>query len=336
MASLSPATHRPISDHMRQKLLILLEQEGMVTRNRMAEVLGVSRMTADRMASQLTTLGLLIKAYGNDPVTGRKSHLLTLADDVPLLLLEADEDKPYMTAYCYEQGILRAFHTEYHFTYSAEGNVRHLRDLAKSLWRLPEELPCVFLHQPRLDRPRFLPKDGIETVSESEVTAAYLEHQPALKDACSLLHLRVGGWLFATLYVRQEPEAPWFAPMGRQCFDLPDSIKTLHEQADFKTLIPYLSAYDGYLSPDIMLLENDPADLSDFEPISIRVPARDLIRLRSEAWPEDDFEKEIGKINRVLTHACLYTSQNPFPLWVSGVLRKNRTRRWLGQASSHL
>lgn len=331
MSSPSTVTHKSLSVETRQNLLALLEREGQITRTRMAECLSVSRMTADRLVDQLLFLGLVSECHGNDPHTGRKSHLVTLAPTPPCLLLEVDEDKPYMTAYSYGDECVRGFHAEYRFMYSRIGNARHLRDMARALWRFPDHVPCLLLQPSGTDDRRLLEESGLVGVDEADAIAAYLSGQPSLSTYRSLLHLRMGVWLFATLYVRHPREDLWFSPTEPQIFNLPDMEERADESDDTSTLLSYLSAYPSCFSADTILMEKSSAQLSDFAPFSADLPDPEPSFREISVWRADGHSgtNEPERICRSPADIPLLRCESTLPLWIYGALKLQRRRLWM-------
>ena len=245
-------------DHpvIRGHILRLLEIQGTVTRLRMGEALGVSRMTAHRVAERLITEGLIVERQGIDPVSGRQSHLLALTPTPPLLLLDLGDNASTMTAYLCDAEKIKHLQTDYRLTTDIVGNELTLCDLAGRFWHLPDTVACVALRtgntSPRAVTPPF---QNMYTVSKETALAHALTLHPVLASYRSLLYLSSHPKGAGALYVRETPDMPWFVPSGGLLSCDEDIFIHPSETADF------LTTYCQCIRPDVILWEDTPPSI---------------------------------------------------------------------------
>ncbi len=305
------------------RLLHLLETEEAVTRTRMGDALGISRMTAHRIAEQFISRGLMAERIGQDPISGRRSHLLTLAPEPPLLLLEVWAEKPWMTAYLYNGEKITQLRADYRLTTNVEGNVLTLCDLAKAWWHLSHDTVSVVLYRqggtPRFD---LRPFKEMYAIREDVAIAHTLNLHPALGGYHSLLHLRLDHHSSGALYVRACQGTPWFLPSGAQ---LTAAFPYATEPADLnhRDVSDFLKAYCQCIRPDVILWE-------DSEPR----PRHGNGSLGEETIPSyglklSPLEKdsEAAALFRE-AHLPVLTCKRNFPLWVAGAVSLRREMLW--------
>lgn len=301
---------------LRLPILHLLEAEGKVTRNRLAEVLSVSRMTATRIAEQLLKEGYLAEVAGHDPISGRMSRLLRLSPEPPILLLDVWEESPYMTAYVCEHFHISSLSFEYRFTADTTGNKLFLAHTARTLCRLTAETICMELFHPpkHPDTPCTLPFSDHRTVKETDAIARALCHQPELLGHRTLLHLRASSAETGVLYVRQTSETPWFAPGGCHISDpslFPASSDGLN------ALSSLLTQYCRFFQPDVILWEEAQAPVSAPSALGIKLAPLSPDHPLSEV------------LHSVAPHTELTVLKSKIPLWVTGAVAQLREERWL-------
>lgn len=318
-----PYAHPPL----RRAILGLITREGTVTRGRLAEALGVSRMTADRISAQLLAEGLLTELKGPDPIHGRFSRLLTLSPDPRLLLMDVDPHEPLMHAYGYESQHIRKLTLDHHLTKDISENELILRRGAEILWSLPPHAAWLHLLR-RHDRPSSVTLPQV--VSEPEALAHVLFYHPKLAGKRSVLYLRWGAELHGALYVREQTDDPWFVPNGG-CFVRPLShLSHDREQAMLQSIAPLISSYQALITPDVILLERDHAvhrESASYEITRHPLPSSG-VAIRS--WTAQDEGDARGALS-----AEVLIASDPIPLWVSGAIYKQREHRWLGDTAAN-
>lgn len=303
-------THVP----MRVTLLRLLEAEGCVTRYRMADALGVSRMTAQRISEQLLSEGLIMEVKGHDPVSGRMSRLLTLTPDPDLLLLDARPESPTMTAYHYQNRSVSLITADYRLTLDLAGNFQHLDRLARPYGHLEEEVPRICLRH-TAPSPTTVPLPFREITEEAAV-AQVLNGHPLLCRDRTLLHLKIGAPSADRTFVRQCETDPWFSPFGSSRADL-FSAEAL---PDRQAITAYLADYVALVQPDVILLEH-PLTAKDRHAKTASL--RQLVGYPTLSPVEDDLLPSFPSHGRLLRYEGLV------PLWVWGAVSLQRMARWL-------
>lgn len=308
----------------RRRLLHLLEAEEAVTRMRMAEVLGISRMTAHRMAEQFISQGLMAEIIGRDPISGRKSHLLTPAPEPPLLLLDVWEEAPSMKAYLYDGGKIRQIHADYRLTTDVVGNELTLCELAKSWWYLSHDTTCVVLR--RHDgsaRLASLPFKDMYVLHEDVAIAHALDLHLTPKPYRSLLHLRTDPHISAALYVRAQHDAPWFVPSGALLTFLPLHT-TEPSSTDAEQISGFIKTYCQYINPDVILWE-------DNVPYAAR--GRSAFDEPFSCGHKLLLAETDSQVTAILRQADLHLPvliyKRKFPLWVTGAISLRREMLWL-------
>ncbi len=310
---------------LRRTILSLVTREGQVTRYRLAEVLGVSRMTADRISEQLVAEGLLTEIKGPDPIHGRISRLLTLSPDPRLLLMDVDPHEPLMHAYCYEAQRLRKLTLEFHLTKDTAENESVLRRGAELLWSLPPQTMWLHLSRGRDHHPYW--------IGECEALAHALFYHPKLMEKRSVLCLRWGTELHGALYVREQTEDLWFVPSGG-CFSRPlPPVPQDNEQATLQSITPLIASNQALVTPDAILVERDHTILR--EKSSHEIPYHPLPSSGVTIKALSGLPQDKQAIHEAVNAEVLMVS-DPVPLWVSGAIYRQRELRWLGDEAADI
>ena len=317
VSSNKPSKGKCVTPRQRRVILKQLIDESAATKKRLAEMLGVSRMTATRIAEQLLAEGLLQTKHTTDPISGRKSWVLTLADEPPLLLLDIDPNELSMSAYYFENHQLRQIRVPYRVSLNETDNQNILECMARQLWHNINKRPPRVVRYGDAHDSSHSDGQGIPTVNKSFAVSCGLSYFPKLSDERTVLHLQAGTAITTTLYVRETTDDPWFAVKGGQvtrysAIDLSDNPTRI-----CRDLLQLTENFHTFLTPDILLIELP--QKYDMKP----VPVSAMYKLLPIELPQDIMS---SNHNKTRPQICLL--RNGCPLWVLGVWDMLREERW--------
>lgn len=297
---------------LRERILSLMERESAVTRQRLGEALGVSVMTARRIADDLLSEGLLEDRVDISPYTQRRTHFLRLSPEPTLLLLDAHPSCGQMNAYRAKDGEIDSLSAEYRCEYTLEENLRVLEAYALAAWPQDGASKRIYLTYedslPLIDacQEKYMTADIQNAIRQS------LRYHRDTRDKTAVLYLHFAASPRLYAYVRESADAPWFTPQGAQRLDTAFSLfwkskggSMAASSARKELVFEFFDRCCLLLAPDLILIKEDSGTLlsSSGEPSA---PKCDL-------------------------SAPIVFDPSTIPLHVDGAIRLHRRMRWLGK-----
>lgn len=310
-----------ISDATLNTLFSLLERKRALSYECLTQALGVSRMTAYRIAEALVSKGLLTLRHDTDPLTHRRMKLLTLPRTTPCLILDMQHSVNEMRGYYCNGTWIESVTCTYHHAYGQENgillNAGKLTETATLLWQdAASARQITWSHQP--DRPvASLSNSGICPAKKDALLYA-LTHHPDLWDKTSVLFLRMGDIPYGMYLERPSAHLPWLSVQGERL--LTSRLRTLgwqsHAPSHQKSALLgkclcYVQSSGLYRHPPQLVFVEE--DGSRKKGTSLRLP------LSFDECP-----------------TLIYRHVSDIPLWVYGGLWQHRRETWLASAQTYI
>ena len=203
------------SDKSLASIFDLLEREGLVSYELLAQTLGTSRMTAYRTAAKLISQNKLCERHGIDPRTRRHMKLLYLSPMPPCLILDMQPSPCEMSAFYAKGAHIHTLSCDYHTTYGdSDGvalNTEKLLDTVALLW--PDAMQAPHLIWGSQEQRANIQSPCMPSLVKQQALTYALTHHPHLQEKTSILFLHLGELPYGTYIGRTSTDDVWQTPV---------------------------------------------------------------------------------------------------------------------------